>query len=489
MSELIVQSDRGRQSILPTRDELHLPLTELLRRETLALNTRCGQRGLCDGCLVEIDSRLVRACQLTVADARGKPIRIPPRSLLAYEPQVVVDFRTNVPRAHDPLVATGFGVAIDIGTTTVATMLVDLKDGTVLKRAAEFNRQMHLGDDVLTRINLCMTDPTMLAKLQHAISVETIQPLLDELGTPADCITIAGNTTMLHLLAGIDPSPMGIMPFKPAFLEHRQLRAADVKLRGDAVVHLLPSAAAYVGADLCAGVFATGLAYDDGPCLLVDVGTNGEIILKHQQHLLGCATAAGPAFEGAGLSSGLRAGNGAIERIHFTPTPAIEVIGNAKPTGICGSGYIDLLAEGRRAGLLNEHGRLGREELAIATGVTVTEWDISRLLQAKPAIAAGILTLLERVDLTPRDVRQLYLAGGFGMHLDVPNAIACALLPGFAPEQVEVVGNTSLAGAYLAMLDRGALEEMKRVGSQLEVIELNLDPGFESRYVDQLILP
>jgi len=521
-TQLEVNSTRGRQTIVLMREELPLRLSEILRREQLALNTRCGQRGLCDGCLVELVSGClvhtatgapleanaqpvtVRGCEYRLAEGRATGIQVGARSLLAYEPQVVVDFRTNVPRAHDPLVTTGIGAAIDIGTTTVAVMLIDLTDGRMLGHAAEFNRQMHLGDDVLTRINLCMADPTMLAQLQRAVSIETIQPLLDEAlqnaGANYDqltCLSVAGNTTMLHLFAGVDPSPMGIMPFKPAFLEHRELRAADVKLRGQAVVHLLPSAAAYVGADLTAGVFATGLAYDTGPCLLVDVGTNGEIILKHGEHLLGCATAAGPAFEGAGLTSGLRAGDGAVERIRFTRDPfavQTELIGTARATGICGSGYIDLLAEGRRAGLLNDRGRydatlVSDGKLVVARDVFVSELDVSRLLQAKAAIAAGILTLLERVDLKPTDVKTVYLAGGFGMHLDIANAIGCGLLPGFVPEQIEVVGNTSLAGAYLALLDSSALAEMKRIGNRLEVLELNLDPGFESRYIEQLLLP
>jgi uncharacterized 2Fe-2S/4Fe-4S cluster protein (DUF4445 family) len=247
---------------------------------------------------------------------------------------------------------------------------------------------------------------------------------------------------------------------------------------------------AYVGADLCAGALASGLAYDDGPSLLVDVGTNGEIILKHDGALHGCATAAGPAFEGAGLTNGMRAGPGAIERIWFDPEPHAKVIGRKKAVGVCGSGYIDLLAEGRRVGLLNERGRLSKlDRLRLADDVFVTEADIAHLLQAKAAIAAGILTLLHRVGLEPSQIKRLYLAGGFGMHLDVPNTIACGMLPGFVPEQVQVIGNSSLAGAYLALVDGGVLEELSRLARQLNVVELNLDPDFETRYIDQLALP
>lgn len=597
-THLEVESAKGRQTIVPTGDELRMRLSALLRRKNLPLNTRCGERGLCDGCLVELleghlfhiatnelvaaqqPAALVRGCEYRLAEGKPARIHVRPRSLLAYEPQVVVDFRINVPRAHDPLwqqielsrselaggvgeaiarrrhgqrpvrVAAGVGMpksdrpivtteyhgdhwlvtdmadkplagtlgaAIDIGTTTVAVLVVDLSNGQIVGRVAGFNRQMNFGDDVLTRINLCGTNPEMLGKMQSAILNDTIAPLLLEAGATPDrlkCVTLAGNTTMLHLLAGVDPSTMGYVPFAPAFLDHRVHLAKDLPFTMPALdfntpVHLLPGAAAYVGADLVAGMFASGLAYDAGPSLLVDVGTNGEIILKYNDHVLGCATAAGPAFEGAGLSSGVRASDGAIERIELSTSPLTvhtEVIGNLKPTGICGSAYVDFLAQARTVGLIGPTGRfdlnLGGEvvvpwedyghALRVAHGPTdicISELDIARLLQAKAAIAAGILTLLERVGMTPQQVKKVYLAGGFGMHLDVEHTIRCGMLPGFRPEQIEVVGNTSLAGAYLALLDTGVLDELKRIGKKIDVIELNLDPGFESRYIDQLMLP
>jgi len=518
-------------------------IAELLRRQNQSLNTRCGHRGLCDGCLVElIQGELINTATGATVAANGHPIsvrgcehrmasgdvqlRIPPRSLLAYEPQVVTDFRINVPVARNPLCVGEIGVAIDIGTTTVALMIVDLTNGQILGRAAGFNRQMQLGDDVLTRINLCGTDPTMLKALQQHVIEETIAPLLVEALTKAGIarervagFSVAANTTMLHLFAGVDPTLMGVAPFTPTFLEHRIIPAADLRLNAmpaKPMVHLLPGAAAYVGADLTAGAFASGLIYDEGPSLLVDIGTNGEIILKLGDKMYGCATAAGPAFEGAGLESGMRAGEGAISHIWFDSNPLAirtEMIGQkhagVKPIGICGSAYIDLLARARQAGVLTATGRFddsapgaadyimeahrcGRA-LRIAYGqgkhpVIVSERDISRLLQAKAAIAAGILTLLRRVNIAPADVKTLYLAGGFGMHLDQQATIACGMLPGFRPEQIQVVGNTSLAGAYLALLDGSVVAEMARVGKNMEIIELNLDPEFESCYVDQLSL-
>lgn len=501
-TELTVESSKGRRTLPVSSTDLALRLTEWLRHHRLPLNTRCAERGLCDGCLVELvdttgHATQVRGCETRVADCRQALVRIPARSLVAHRPQAVSDFRINIPQAFDPLVADGLGVALDIGTTTVAALLVDLATGKTINRAADFNRQMHFGDDVLTRINLCATDLSMVGRLQAAIVKETIVPLLTELGATERLkyITVAGNTTMLHLLAGIDPTPMGAVPFTPAFLEHRVIRLPEL---GAVDVHLLPGMSAYVGADLCAGALASGLAYENGPSLLVDVGTNGEIILKHDGVAHGCATAAGPAFEGTGLTSGMRASPGAIERIQLDREPFAvhaKTIGRKAAIGVCGSGYIDFLAEGRRIGLLNERGRFislavtadGR--LRLAREVFVTEVDIAHLLQAKAAIAAGILTLLHRVGLQPSDIKTVYLAGGFGMHLDVPNTIACGMLPGFRPEQVQVIGNSSLAGAYLALLDGGVLEELSRLARQLNVVELNLDPNFETRYIDQLSLP
>ena len=604
--KLEVESSRGSRVIIVSRGR-DRRLTDILRHEHLPLNTRCGERGLCDGCIVELlDGNLirnatgevvrasdkpvsVRGCEFRLGDSAAVKIRIPARSLLAVEPQVVSEFRTKVPRAHDPLwqtvavpraeIETGgpprdalahaiasrcqrrrpiriadnlpisdlsgnlfatmeyrddhwfvshlsaapldpaFGAAIDIGTSTVAALLVDLSSGQIVGRAADFNKQMHFGDDVATRVSLCSADPTMLRQLQDAVVNQTIAPLLAEMLRQANatadhltCLAVTGNTIMLHLLAGVDPSPMGVYPFTPGFLNHRVIQLPAF---GDAAVHLFPSAAAYIGADLTAGIFSSSLAYNDGPSLLVDVGTNGEIILKKGDHLLGCATAAGPAFEGAGLTNGIRATEGAIERLRFTKEPFAvhtDVIGNATPIGLCGSAYIDFLAEGRTIGLLTSKGRfdhpttaggvsdwlVAAKEAALAFRVArgqgqcdilVSEADIAHLLQSKAAIAAGILTLLERTGLTPAQIKKVYLAGGFGMHLNVGNAIGCGLLPGFQIKQVEVVGNTSLAGAYLGLLDCGALDEITRISKKIEIIELNLDPGFESRYIDQLSLP
>ena len=562
--DLHLQTPEGARTLRIDGDDLNTSVSQTLRRHGTPLNTRCGERGLCDGCLVELlqgslhshqrahpvsaagDPVTVRACDCAWPDS-DQPItlRIPQRSCTAYQPQVLVDFRLNIPFAHDPIVKPpaddsipALGAAIDIGTTTVAILLVDLHTGNVLTKVSAFNRQIDLADDVLSRINLCMTDPAMLGKLHAALVNDTLQPLFEKafaqlqqqaaeasagngsshVPTPdhLHAITFGANTTMLHLLLGIDPSPMGVVPFAPDFLEHRVVHADDLGLNlpANPVCHLLPGAAAYVGADLTAGLVATGMTYDEGPVLLVDVGTNGEILLKHNGKVTGCATAAGPAFEGVGLSDGVRAGDGAISHIDFSSKPFavdIETIGSTKPIGLCGSAYMDVLARGAATGLLKPTARFNQSHPAAETlvdetpdcygyclhianapgrrPITVTEADLAKLLQAKAAIAAGILTLLERQNLKPADVKTLYLAGGFGMHMKTESAIGSGLLPGFTLDQIQLMGNTSLAGAYAALLDKSLLQTMTDATADIDIIELNTDPTFEDQYIDQLHLP
>lgn len=512
----------GPQTILLDHRAFGRTLTQVLRQENLPLNTRCGERDLCKSCSVEVlvdgEYQSVRACQCVLE--RDLHVRVPQQALLAYAPAVLSDYRINVPYAYDPILGhEGLGVAIDIGTTTVSLVLVNLENGDVVGRAAGFNKQMHLGDDVLTRINLCYSDKPAVQKLQHAILAETILPLvreaLLEAQRPIESIkgyVLAGNTTMLHLALGVDPSPMGVAPFTPEFLEHVVRPAGEIGLEpADAQVHCLPGAAAYIGADITSGMLASGLLYEDGPSMLVDVGTNGEIVLKIGDKMYGCATAAGPAFEGSGLSCGIRAGDGAVAHVSIAEDGKFssDIIGpeGTRAAGVCGSAYVDVLAQGFKQGLLNRNGRIVTDRvlpenllqneygnalvLAVGQGarkILVAETDIARLLQAKAAIAAGILTLLQRINLSPKDVKTLHLAGGFGMHLNLQNAIDCGLFPGFAADQVQLVGNTALAGAYLSCVDESALDELRRAGKSVEIVELNHDPDFEDTYIDQLAI-
>ena len=497
-------------------------LAEVLADSGYPLNTRCNHRGICRGChVVERDGRPgdLLACQHRLADGDILRIAIPARSLLSHPPSVVSDFYTGVPVGNDPIFTQSgtLGIAVDIGTTTVAMILAELDSGKVLAKATALNAQVSRGDNVLTRIQLCQEDKTNIAKLREDFWTRTFHPLLtsvlkDSGAGIADVagVVVSGNTTMLHLACGVDPTPMGTVPFTPAFLDQREFTGEEFGLPRELRVIFLAGISAYVGADISSGAVCCGVHYGNLPQMLVDVGTNGEILLCSQQGSLACATAAGPAFEGCGLLCGMRAAKGVVSKIHLSADPFrvdFETIGGpcSVPHGITGSAYVDFLAEGRRVGLLGENGRFDRAVVAsrpehfhqeenglsflLLPGqpdLRIGEVDVALLLQAKAAIAAGIETLLAIQNLTPASIGRLFLAGGFGLNLSILNAIACGLLPGFREEQVTAVGNTSLGGAYLALLDRSIAAEIGDL--QAEAIELNLDPGFEDRYLDHLSL-
>jgi uncharacterized 2Fe-2S/4Fe-4S cluster protein (DUF4445 family) len=297
-------------------------------------------------------------------------IHLPSRSRIEHRPQVGETFEIAIPYAHQPLFSFVPGVrdtafAVDVGTTTVVVLLVDLVTGEVLSRAGAFNEQIRFGDNVVTRIEAART-PGNLAAMQRAIVMETIEPLLlracERAGRSMERIVggaIAGNTTMLHLLVGEDPTPLGIAPFTPRFIAGRKVSADEIKLVADGLapetpIQLLPGIAAYIGADITAGVFATGMVFDESPSLLVDIGGG---------KLTACATAAGPAFEGCGLRCGTRAREGAVSDLNLKLNPFVletETIGNvplARANGLCGSAYVDFLATARSSGMLGVTGR------------------------------------------------------------------------------------------------------------------------------------
>jgi uncharacterized 2Fe-2S/4Fe-4S cluster protein (DUF4445 family) len=542
-AKILVELESGEQREIPISHQ-NRSLADMLADHGIPLNTRCGQRGLCRGCEVELrEGSLVSdglgvTARATVQGCRARlsgtvSIYIPGRSRIEHRPQIGDTFEIAVPCAHQPLFEpvpglrdTGF--AVDVGTTTVVVLLVDLASGEVLSRASGLNEQIRFGDNVITRIEAAR-NPKEIAALQHTIVAETIQPLLAEACAAAERGleriaggSIAGNTTMLHLLVGEDPTPLGIAPFIPRFIKGKRVSAADLNLVAKGLwpecpMQLLPGIAAYIGADITAGILASGMAYDSAPSLLVDIGTNGEIVLQSGGELTACATAAGPAFEGCGLCCGTRAREGAVSDLKLTLDPfGIETrtIGGVpllRANGLCGSAYVDFLATGRGSGLLGSAGRFdlarwemvpdqhrltenGGRLLRLADGngagaLRISEVDVALLLQAKAAIGAGIEILLERAGIRAADVGRVYLAGGFGMHLNVAHAIAIGMLPGLRKEQVRVVGNTSLAGAMMALVDRTTLDEMECLRARVEVIELNLIDGFEDCYVDHLMLP
>jgi len=412
------------------------------------------------------------------------------------------------------------GIAIDIGTTTVTVWLVDLLTGRVIRQASEYNQQIARGEDVISRIIYASKGDG--ANELRALVVGTINGLIEALckrtRTAADDIvkaTVTGNTTMMHLLLGIPAESIRLEPFVTAINHVPRLSASDVgiAIHPSGIVDALPGVASYVGADITAGVLASELRSSESLTLFIDVGTNGEIVLGSSEWLVTCACSAGPAFEGAGVVHGMRADKGAIEEVWIdgrSYEPTYRVIGNVAARGICGSGLISLVAEMFLTGLLDKGGHIDQTlgtsrvregprgveyVVAWAAGtergedIAITRVDVDNLLRAKAAIYAGFNVLADSVGVPLETVEQVLIGGSFGKYINVEKAVQIGLLPDMPWEHFHFLGNTSVRGAYLALIDRAAREQVETIASAMTYIELSADNSFYEAFTSALFLP
>jgi uncharacterized 2Fe-2S/4Fe-4S cluster protein (DUF4445 family) len=422
------------------------------------------------------------------------------------------------------------GLAIDIGTTTVTVWLVDLLTGQLLAQAAEYNRQIQRGEDVISRI-IYATKNGGEEELQTLV-LATINNLIARVCqktaagnsasaaaqvTPATIVraTITGNSTMMHLLLSIPADTIRLAPFVTAVNQPPLLNAAEVGLQINpaALVDCLPGVASYVGADISAGVLASGLDDSDQVSLFLDVGTNGETVLGSHEWLVTCACSAGPAFEGAGVLHGMRATRGAIEEVWIngdTYEPALRIIGEGKPRGLCGSGLISLLAELFLTGIIDKGGfinltlatprvRQGERgpEYVVAWGaetdsgqdIVITRVDIDNLLRAKAAIYAGFTVLAQSIGFPLEQVGRVLIGGSFGKYINVEKAVQIGLLPDRPWDCFHFLGNTSVAGAYLALIDCRARERIADIAGRMTYVELSADNSFYEAFTSALFLP
>ena len=434
-------------------------------------------------------------------------------------------------------------VAIDIGTTTLAGMLMNLSDSTAhgdnradneldegnqLAVASRLNPQTRFGDDVLSRILHAQDGPQALGELQESI-IEGVDGMIGELATEAGIgveqiyeVTFSGNTTMQQLLCGIDPSALGGVPFVPAVGRGLLLPATQLGLHihPRATACLLPVIGGFVGGDTVSGILATGLAVNDGPTLLIDIGTNGEIVLFADGKLTAASTAAGPAFEGARILHGMRGTQGAIEKVVVDQQLHTNVIGDIPPTGLCGSALIDVAAELLRHGLLTPEGRLcsadqlpdgtlpdlarrivsheghpafvlaWESETATGKAVLLTQRDLRELQLATGAIRAGIAILLRRAGVAPAELKAVLLAGGFGNFIRRSNAQRIGLIPPEVPRpRIRYQGNTSLAGARMIAVSKQARIAADELARRTEHLDLSRDAEFQTAFGDAMIFP
>lgn len=413
-----------------------------------------------------------------------------------------------------------WGAAIDIGTTTVTVYLVELMSGEVVAQAADYNGQIKRGEDVISRIIYASKDEGD-KELQHLV-VQTVNKLIDIVTkraqvSPRDIVkaTVAGNSTMMHLLLGLPASSIRLAPFITGVNHIPGVTAGEIgfDMHPRATVDSLPNVASYVGADITAGVLSSGLDDRDELTLFMDVGTNGEIVLGNREWQLSCAASAGPAFEGAGVLHGMRATRGAIEEVWIdaeTYEPELRVIGNVKPSGLCGSGLLGLLAEMFMTGIVDKGGNVNldlptdrtregehgpeyvvawADETSIEEDIVITHVDVDNLLRAKAAIYAGYMVLAESVGVDLANVQKVLIAGNFGKHINVEKAIQIGLLPDKPWEQFDFLGNTAVRGAYMALLMRNQRRRLKDIADKLTYLELSADNSFYEAFTSALFLP
>jgi uncharacterized 2Fe-2S/4Fe-4S cluster protein (DUF4445 family) len=409
-----------------------------------------------------------------------------------------------------------FGLAIDLGTTTVVGSLVDLATGEVLAERSHLNRQAVFGADVISRVAYTSGSETRRREIQNAV-LETLNQLVIELSDMAGVAEgqvyqamVVGNPTMLHLLLGVDAQPIARAPFVTTFDEEQDVAAADLGLaiHPQARVQTLPFIGAYAGADTVGGLHATDLLRSEQRRLFVDVGTNSEIALGSSEGVWACSAPAGPAFEGGRIRDGMMASAGAIYRVALGDPVELDVVYGDVPRGICGSGLIQAIAELGRVGLLEPSGRLRRPEevpdhplvsrlveidgmraFRLTHDVVLTQVDIREVQAAKGAISTGIAVLLESAGTRIEDLDEVILAGSFGSAIDPASARSLGLVPGVELEKIQSVGNTALEGAKMALLSFRERQMMHGIPSRVRYVELSAMPDFNDRYLTELSFP
>ena len=412
-----------------------------------------------------------------------------------------------------------FGLCFDIGTTTISGQLVDLNSKKVLGTKAAYNKQASFGGDVITRI-IYAHEQDGLEKLHHAV-IDTMNEMILELTqehhidlNDVTCVLCAGNTTMIHLLLRVDPTYIRKDPYVPTANFVPTIRAAEagIKINPRGLLSCVPGVSSYVGGDISAGILSCGLDQEKDLSVLIDIGTNGEVVLGNREFLISAAASAGPAFEGSGVACGMRASQGAIQKVKISPETfkvSYETIGNRKPLGICGSGYIDIIAQMLIVGLLDKDGKIKstdnkmirrseyslefiiafKEDAQASGDIVITEADIENIKRSKAAIYAASSVLARHVGLDFSKIKKFFIAGGFGTYIDINNAVTIGLLPDLERSRFIFVGNSSLSGARLALLSYEAMKKTDEIAAKTTYFELSVEPAYMDEYMAALFFP
>ena len=466
-------------------------LLKELRDNAFDIFSPCGGNGTCGKCKVYIrDEGSVASCLFTVEkdaeiilpDAGEASILVAQHAYLSALP-----FH---PGKAATLSSNPMGIAVDIGTTTLVFYLVNLITGSLLETRSMINPQSRFGADVISRINYCAHSPEKLKELQQLIILafndqfSHFSQIIHFSSYDIVKLCISGNNTMLHLLLGVDPLPIALAPFTPRFTEEKDFRGSDLSLdcNPDALIKVLPSVSAYVGADIVAGIASIEPPENIRNYLFIDIGTNGEMAVVTPVKIWCCATAAGPAFEGANITCGMGAFEGAISSFD---KKGYQTIAHTKPIGICGSGLVDIIAQLLDMKIINADGFMEEDyelvsasESANGISIIITPGDVREVQLAKSAICSGINILLETASLTADNIDAVFIAGGFGNYIRVESACKIGIIPEILKEKVISVGNTSGAGALLSVKTTLFDERIKHVLNKTEYIELSLNENF-----------
>ena len=404
-----------------------------------------------------------------------------------------------------------FGISVDIGTTTINSVLVNLTNGEVIDSESDYNAQISYGSDVISRI-VYSQKPSGIETLHNAV-IKNINSLIEAMlkrnnlsNEHIYSAVIAGNTTMIHLFANIPPDFIRLEPYIPVFSDITlQARDINLNINENADVYCFPNVGSYVGGDIISGILACDMWKDDKIKLFIDIGTNGEIALGNDEWILTCACSAGPSFEGAGVKCGTRAVSGAIDKVSINPETLelnFTTINSQPPVGICGSGMIDLIAELFKSGLIDRQGRHSHTDngwtkignkycylLAEKENIYITEQDIENIIRTKGAIFSGVITLLKYAGIEIGDIEQVLVAGGIGKSINFQNAVLLGLLPDIEVSKYSFLGNTSLKGAYLRLINRDNQEKIDHIMSFTNYFDISEDPEYLNLFVGSLFIP
>ena len=475
---------------------------EFLREKNIHIEAACNGLGVCGKCRVKLrDTDALESERKLLGEENIKAgyrlacmhsVDEVDKELIVKElevdekPENIVLTDSFIPKINHTNIRDKYGIAIDIGTTTVAMELIDLKNSKIISKVADVNSQVKFGFDVMSRIAFTLENPGGLLALQKSI-VDTLN-------------------TLINKLLGESVESLGKFPFLPGFIEVKRVCAKDIGIDIDATLITLPHISGFLGSDIVSGVYASGICdeYTDENILFIDIGTNGEMLLKTDNNLLATSCAIGPALEGMNISCGIRAGIGAIDDFHIDEAGiSYTTIGNTEPTGICGSGVLSMVRELLKAGFINKMGAIdkkcldsnqsfikagdfGKPFIKINDNLYFTAKDIRQVQLAKGAILSGIRALIKKAGIETGDITRVCIAGQFGKYISMDSFFGVGLMPSEFKGKVEYLGNTSLTGAYMALLDKNAIEYMTEISVETEYFELSKLEEYEKIFAKAL---